>query len=67
MKIVSNWRSAWKWLSVQFLALQVAWQALPAEAVAVIPLAWQGYITLGLALAALLGRMIDQGTAGEQT
>ena len=63
MKLVENWRSAWKWLSVQFIAAQVVWQTLPAEATAVIPAEWHGTITLALAVGALVGRMIDQGTA----
>lgn len=65
MKLVPNARQAWRWLSVQLLtliaALQVFWETLPAEAMAVIPDDWRGWITLGLALAALAGRLIDQG------
>lgn len=67
MILVPNWRKAWRWLSVQFMALaaaaQVAWETLPPEALAVIPVDWRGYITLGLVLAAMIGRLIDQGTA----
>lgn len=67
MKLVPNWRKAWRWLSMRFLALaaaaQVAWQTMPPEALAVIPVGWRGYITLGLVLAAMVGRVIDQGTA----
>lgn len=67
MKLVSNWRKAWRWASVQFMALaaaaQVAWETLPPEALAVIPVDWRGYITLGLVVAAMIGRVVDQGTA----
>jgi hypothetical protein len=44
-------------------AAQVAWEALPPEALAIIPEQWRGYITLGLVVAAMIGRVIDQGTA----
>lgn len=64
MRLVPDWKSAWRWLSVQFMTLaaaaEVAWRTLPPEALAVIPPDWQGYITLGLILAGLIGRMIDQ-------
>lgn len=63
MKLVSNWKSAWKWLSMQFIALALLWQSLPPEASAVIPEPWNGWVTLVLLVLAGLGRMIDQGTA----
>ena len=69
MKLVPNAGQAWKWFSVQALALiaalQVLWETLPAEALAVIPVDWRGYITLGLAVLALVGRLIDQGSAAK--
>lgn len=65
--LVPDWRQAWRWFSIQLLALtgalQVAWETLPADALSVIPQDWRGYITLGLILAAIIGRLIDQGTA----
>jgi hypothetical protein len=70
MKLVPNWRSAGRWISMQLMALaavvQVGWETLPPEALAVIPPDWRGYITLGLVVLAMIGRMIDQGTAGAQ-
>jgi hypothetical protein len=69
MRLVPNASKAWRWFSIQLLtftaALQVAWETLPPEALAVIPVDWRGYITLGLILAAMVGRLIDQGTAKE--
>lgn len=69
MKLVPNAKSAWKWFSMQLLtvtaALTVAWETLPPDALAVIPVDWRGYITLGLILSAMVGRIIDQGTAQE--
>jgi len=71
VKIVPNARRAWRWFSMQMMALaaaaQVAWESLPADALAVIPVDWRGYITLGLVVAAMLGRLVDQGTAGVQS
>ena len=67
MKLVPNASNAWRWYSMQILtviaALQVAWETLPPDALAVIPVDWRGYITLGLVLAAMVGRLIPQGTA----
>jgi hypothetical protein len=67
MKLVSNWRAAGRWMSMRLMALaaaaQVAWETLPAEALAIIPVDWRGYITLALVIAAMIGRLIDQGTA----
>lgn len=66
MTLVPNARKAWRWLSMQFMALaaaaEVAWQTMPPEALAVIPADWRGYISLALVLAAMAGRLIDQGT-----
>jgi hypothetical protein len=70
MKLVPNARRAWRWFSMQMMALaasaQVAWETLSPDALAVIPVDWRGYITLGLVVAAMIGRMVDQGTAGVQ-
>jgi hypothetical protein len=67
MKLVPNARQAWKWLSMQFIALaaalQVLWETLPPDALAVIPADWRGYITIGILALAMIGRLIDQGTA----
>lgn len=67
MKLVPNWTSAWRWFSMNLMALaaaaQIAWETLPPDALAVIPADWRGYITLGLVVAAMIGRLIDQGTA----
>jgi hypothetical protein len=67
MKLVPNARLAWRWFSMRLLALaataQIAWETLPPEALAIIPVDWRGYITLGLVLLAMVGRLIDQGTA----
>jgi len=67
VQLVPNVRKAWRWLSMQLLALaaiaEVAWATMPPDALAVIPPDWRGYISLGLVVAAMLGRVIDQGPA----
>ena len=63
MTLVKNWKSAWKWLSVQFIAIAALWETIPLEAKAVLSPDTQSWITLGLLVAAGVGRMIDQGTA----
>lgn len=63
MKLVPNWKAAPKWLSVQMIALATLWETIPLEAKAVLDPTTQSWITLGLLVAAGVGRMIDQGTA----
>lgn len=65
MKLIENWRQAPRMLSVQALAviagLPAAWLMIPDEVKALIPPAWIPWITTGLALAGIIGRLIDQG------
>lgn len=63
MKLVPNASKAWRWISMQMIALAALWESIPLEAKAVLDPSTQSWITLGLLLAAGLGRMIDQGTA----
>lgn len=63
MKLVPNASKAWKWLSMQMIALAALWESIPLEAKAVLDPSMQSWITLGLLVAAGIGRMIDQGTA----
>ena len=64
MKLVPNAGKAWKWLSMQLMGLALLWESIPEEAKdAVFTDANQGRITVGIILAAAVGRMIDQGTA----
>ena len=65
--MVQNWRQAWKWFSVQafavIIALPAVWMALPADVKAMVPDGWEKWIVAGIALAGLLGRLIDQQKA----
>jgi hypothetical protein len=46
---------------MQAIALAALWETIPLEAKAVLAPDTQSWITLGLLVAAGLGRMIDQG------
>lgn len=65
MKLVPDWRRAWRWFSVQALAvlaaLPVAWAELPPDVQAMLPETWRPWLLAGLALAGLVGRLVDQG------
>ena len=63
MKFVEGWRGAWRWFSVQALALAGIWEGVKQspEALAVIPDQIEGHITLVLIVAAGIGRLIQQG------
>ncbi len=61
MRLIPNWTKAWKFLSMQAIALAALWETIPLEAKAVLAPDTQSWITLGLLVAAGLGRMIDQG------
>lgn len=63
MKLVPNASKAWRWISMQMIALAALWETIPLEAKAVLDPSTQSWITLGLLVAAGVGRMIDQGTA----
>ena len=63
MRLIPNWTKAWKFLSMQAIALAAIWETIPLEAKAVLAPDTQSWITLGLLVAAGVGRMIDQGTA----
>lgn len=64
MKLVDNWDQAWKWLSVQLIAvagaIQLAIIGLPDRFVSWIPDKWAHAATLVVVLAAVLGRLKDQ-------
>ena len=67
MKLIPDWRQAWKWFSVQAFAviimLPMIWASLPADAKAYLPDAWKPWLMVALAVAGILGRIIDQNKA----
>lgn len=71
LRLVANWRAAWKWWSMRFaaaaVAAQGAWMTIPQDVLLeFISDMTQRKITAGLVLAAIVGRLIDQGTATPQ-
>lgn len=68
MTLVPNARRAWRWFSVQALALQgagaAAWLAVPDDLRAAVPSGWLAAAAIALTVLGILGRLVDQGTAG---
>ena len=68
MKLITNWRSAWRFFSVQAQALALAgigaWQVLPDDLRAAVP----GPVAVGASMALLVlgivGRVIAQSEKG---
>ena len=64
MRLIYNWREAWKWFSVQFLAvlglLPLVWGSLPDDAKAFLPEGYGPWVLTTLAVCGILGRIIDQ-------
>ena len=64
MKLIADWHQAWRWLSVQFIAvaaaLQLAMLGFPDTMRAYIPESWMHVIAIVLLAAAVLGRLVDQ-------
>lgn len=65
MKLVKNARRAWRWFSVQALALLAAlpliWPQIPPEVQAMLPEAWRPWVLVALAVGGIVGRLVDQG------
>jgi hypothetical protein len=64
MKLVANWKSAWKWFSVQFVAaagaVQLSVLAFPDTVRAWLPDWLTHVLAVLLLLAAALGRLVEQ-------
>lgn len=65
MRLVKDWRKAWRWLSVRTLALQGAaaasWLMVPDDMRAAVPASWLAAAGVALAVLGIAGRLIDQG------
>lgn len=64
--LVSNWRDAWKWLSVQFSTFLIIWATLPADMQnAILGLFGldQSKLMGLMGVIIILGRLKQQGTA----
>lgn len=64
MKLIPNWRRAWRMLSVQAFALagslQLLWLELPPEVKAELPATLVHWVTLAVAVFGAVGRVVDQ-------
>lgn len=64
MKFVKDVRRAWRWVSVQMMllagALQAAWIAMPDDLRASLPQSAIQWITFGLLILGIGGRLVDQ-------
>lgn len=64
MKLVDDAKQAWRWFSVQAMALalaiQGAWEVIPADMKASIPPQYVSYLTAGLLVFGIVGRVVKQ-------
>lgn len=67
MKLIPDWKDAWRWFSVQALAaivaLPIVWGMLPSDVKAFLPEGWEPWVLVGLAAGGIIGRVIDQNKA----
>jgi hypothetical protein len=65
MKLVNNWKSAWRWFSVQLVAaagaVQLSVLAFPETVRGWLPDWLTHALAVALLMAAVLGRLVDQG------
>lgn len=66
MKLVDDWKDAWKWISVNCMiiatAIQGAWMYIPDDMRTAIPSGIVNIVTLILLAAGIAGRLVKQGT-----
>lgn len=64
MKLIDEANKAWRMFSVQMMgvatAVQLSWAALPPEMIASIPQQYVQYMTIGLLVAGIVGRLVKQ-------
>jgi hypothetical protein len=64
MKLVDNWKSAWRWLSVQAMTISAivpaAWLSVPEDMRAAVPADWLAYAAITLAGLGIIGRLVKQ-------
>ena len=68
MQLVENAGKAWRWFSVQAMALaaamQIGWANLAPDLKASIPAAYVTYGTIALLILGIIGRVVAQPKAG---
>jgi hypothetical protein len=64
MKIVPNWKNAWRWISMHSMAyaaaVQVTWASLDGAMRDKLPDSLVLYLTLSLLFVGLIGRLVKQ-------
>lgn len=64
MKLVSDWKDAWRWFSVHIFliiaALPPVWLSLPPDVKAFLPVEWRPWVFSVIAVAGVIGRVKDQ-------
>lgn len=64
MRLVEEWKGAWRWFSVQAMAasvaVQAAWVALPDDLKQHLPQKLVAALSLGFLLVGIAGRLIRQ-------
>lgn len=64
MKLVPDWRQAWRWFSVWAMTLAIAvqatWELAPLDLKQKIPPDWMPYVTIGVLIAGIIGRLVSQ-------
>lgn len=67
MNLVADWKKAWRWFSVQAMALsgaiQVTWVSLPLDLKGSIPHDLVTGAAISLAVLGIIGRVVDQKDA----
>jgi len=68
MQMVKDWKSSWRWFSVQALTviagLPLVWPMIPPDVQAWLPEQYRPYVIVALAVGGLAGRLIDQKPVG---
>lgn len=72
MKLIPEWRKAWRMVSVQAMTLaatiQTAWVAMPPDLISQVPPAVVQGVTLSLLVLGIVGRLVKQDkVSGNET
>jgi hypothetical protein len=64
MKLVPDWKDAWRWFSVWAMSLSTAapaaWLAVPEDMREAVPAEWLAVGAVTLGIAGLIGRLVAQ-------
>ncbi len=67
MKLIPNWRSAWRMFSIQAQAIALAvlgaWQVMPDDMKALLPPSLVYWLAMGLMVLGIVGRLVAQPKA----